>query len=389
MSITIAYSPEYLRWEGSHASPQRAHLAVEHITARAAHEGVDVELLVPEFHDGIRPELTRVHDKRFVKRVLNGHSHEWSGKSLMQGETAAIMFEGTRVLVDAIIADEFAPKVYFNPQGAKHHAGYADSSGFCVFNDMAYAAHRFTEAGLKVAYIDWDVHHGDGVEDLTRNNPRVLTASIHQFGIFPGTGLKSSKSKKVYNFPLLRGDGDVEFLEAMQDAVDIVEEFGPDVLLLACGADGLAGDPLGQLEYTLDGIHDAAHLVGDLASRLGIPVLVGGAGGYQPFSMTPLAWYETVWTIYEELKAAGTLEVVEYSEQEFDWSQHSGSVVRLEGHNVPLGEDHDVSEDEADSIMEALADIPMSQWEDVLTVREYDLVQARITPLLMDAASKN
>ena len=73
--------------------------------------------------------------------------------------------------------------------GAKHHAQYDHSSGFCVFNDFAIAADIATkDHGLKVAIIDIDAHHGDGVENLTRENPSVLTFSIHESGIFPGTG---------------------------------------------------------------------------------------------------------------------------------------------------------------------------------------------------------
>ena len=108
-----------------------------------------------------------------------------SGHNARQGEVAALMFRGTVDLVAAIEADDFAPRVYFNPQGAKHHAQFDTSSGFCVFNDMAWAAHHFAAQGKRVAYLDWDIHHGDGVEDLTRSSASILDRVDPRVGDLP------------------------------------------------------------------------------------------------------------------------------------------------------------------------------------------------------------
>jgi acetoin utilization protein AcuC len=390
-SIIIGYTPSYLGWKGSYASPRRAHLAVEHIIARAEEEGVDIEIIEPTFNRmQVAKELSRVHSKSYVANVLRGAHKEHPGQ---QGQIAALMFEGTRVLVDKIIADGFIPQVYFNPQGAKHHAGYDDSSGFCVFNDMAYAATVFTDRGLKVAYLDWDVHHGDGVEALTRNNPNVLTASIHQFGIFPGTGLKSQWKNSVFNFPMAAGDGDEEFLETVAIALEAIKDFEPDVFLLAAGADGLNEDPLGSLRYTLDGIETAATMVGKLAKELNIPVLIGGAGGYTPFTFTPLAWHTTVWAIHDELKKA----VKSIDEEAFDWSGSRYDWDRTDGHSEgekpALDEaiEEGYSNDRAahiDAIMDGLEGIPSDCWEDVLTREEYDLVASKIEPIILADAQR-
>ena len=177
--ITLAYSPKYLDWTGSHASPQRAHLAVEHIKARAAVEGIDIRSIIPKLNrKKAKADLLLVHSEAYIDKVHAGKDKAHAD-SVLQGETATIMFQGTRVLVDQIEADGLTPQVYFNPQGAKHHAMRSHSSGFCVFNDHAWAAHHFAEQGLKVAYLDWDAHHGDGVEALTKRSPQILTASIH------------------------------------------------------------------------------------------------------------------------------------------------------------------------------------------------------------------
>lgn len=303
MTITIGYTPEYLDWTGSHASPQRAALALAHIQARAAEDEIDVKLLDPTKTyelgaNGTRAALREVHDHDYVDRVIGGQLPGHSGR---QGQVATLMFEGTRALVKEMEERGMPNEVFFNPQGAKHHAGFAHASGFCVFNDMAWAAKHFTDKGLKVAYLDWDAHHGDGVEDLTRDNAKVTTVSIHQGGIFPGTGLGSQPNKGVWNFPLEAGDGDEELMERVSMAIDIIERFEPDVLLMAIGADGHVEDPLAHLEFTVEGFGQAGAMVGEFAREARIPVLVGGAGGYTPFSYTPLAWAEVIMALNEQL----------------------------------------------------------------------------------------
>ncbi len=299
--ITISYSPKYLNWTGSHASPQRAHLAVEHIKARATVEGIDIRSITPRLDKKLaRDALQTVHSAQYIDKVFAGQDTAHAD-SVLQGETATIMFQGTRVLVEQIEADGLTPQVYFNPQGAKHHAMRSHSSGFCVFNDHAWAAHHFADQGLKVAYLDWDAHHGDGVEALTKRSPQIMTASIHQYGIFPGSGNRSIQRSNALNYPLFAGDGDVELVEAVEDALYAIHEFEPDVLLLAAGADGYVTDPLASLEYTLDGFAEVAKLTGQFAKDMGIPVLVGGAGGYTPLTYTPIIWSEVVHTIHREL----------------------------------------------------------------------------------------
>jgi acetoin utilization protein AcuC len=90
----------------------------------------------------------------------------------------------------------------------------------------------------------------------------------------------------------------------MAEVLAVADDFAPDVVLLACGADGLAGDPLSSLRYTLDGIEDAATMLGAWCRDARIPVLVGGAGGYQPLTETPKAWVTTITTLYDQLHAS-------------------------------------------------------------------------------------
>lgn len=176
--------------------------------------------------------------------------------------------------------------------GAKHHGQYDHSSGFCIFNDFALAADIATkDRGLKVAIIDIDAHHGDGVENLTRENPDILTFYIHEQGIFPGTGLTNEIEKNVFNFPLKAGTtglGDSALLAGIETFIPIARAFDPDLLFVTSGADGLANDPLTHLQYTVDGYGAAARsLAQSFPSTL---KLMGGAGGYLPDDGTPAVW---------------------------------------------------------------------------------------------------
>jgi acetoin utilization protein AcuC len=310
-NLVIAYSDAYLNWklgsgDGSHpTNPVRAKLAVDYLEAELPEIGVDYEIIEPTFEEGDRNRLLEVHSEHHVSRVLDtGTSAEWFGVSRSNAETAGLMFGGTVRLVEKMLSD--GTRVAFNPQGAKHHAHYAKSSGFCVFNDMAWAALEFKKAGLKVAYIDWDVHAGDGVQALLSETD-IPTFSIHGHGIFPnlyytsiagekGDYLYMDEDKHWYNYNLEQGAGDESFAWAIDDTIRRVAEYAPDVILIATGADGHEGETWG-IKYTLDGYKYAAEKVAELAKKLGSKVLIGGAGGYQPYTWTPRIWAEVVKTV--------------------------------------------------------------------------------------------
>jgi len=301
--LHIAYDDVYLKWklgtdgDDHPTNPIRARYATDMLTA-----ALDVELITPNATDADRKLVESIHDYDYVSDVLDrGHSGQWRPDSIENGQVALEMFAGTVRLVEKMLANEAI--VAFNPQGAKHHAQFANSSGFCVFNDMAWAALAFNAAGLKTMYIDWDAHHGDGVENLLRPYPHLVTASIHENGIFPGTGLNGHDVKGgVYNWALTSLSGDVEFLDAMQEIELLADEIQPDVILLAAGADAHYSDPLSSLTFDYPGYRAAARIVGDISNKHAKGrVLIGGAGGYQPFDHTPNVWATVVSEIYSTI----------------------------------------------------------------------------------------
>lgn len=300
--ITIAYSDDYLNWklgsgDGSHpTNPIRAKLATNLLTKTF---GNSVEIIEPKVMPYDRKELARVHDPDYVSEVVDeGVAHDWHGVNKTNGYTALQMFAGTARLTEAIIDGSI--EVGFNPQGAKHHAQYGWSEGFCVFNDFAWSAKKLTEAGLSVVYIDWDVNAGDGVQNLLADT-NIPTFSIHGSGIYPTHSNTYDKEKfgeahthhnldeHWYNWNLAQGAGDYELLEALSEISDLVAGYNPDVVLLACGADGHSLDHWG-LRYSYAGFYEAGTMVRQMASK----VLIGGAGGYRPHDATPLSWANSV-----------------------------------------------------------------------------------------------
>lgn len=311
--LQIAYTDDYLNWnlgagDGSHITrPIRAKLATEYLLETFPE---DIDIVVPKGTALDRERVESIHSAEYVAEVLDEFTcYDWDGVNESNAETALTMFAGTAMLVENMLAGQ--TRVAFNPQGAKHHASYDSSQGFCVFNDMAWSAREFAKAGLKPLYIDWDVHAGDGVQNMLADTD-IPTLSIHGSGIYPfGMGNHSmdadlfgtthtwhNENEHWYNWNLATGSGDAEFMTALDEVEDIVNMYSPDVILLATGADGHEGEFWG-LKYTLDGFTEAARRVAGMADvHTNGKVLIGGAGGYQAETWTPTIWSTVVANIY-------------------------------------------------------------------------------------------
>jgi len=297
--LYIAYGSEYLDWRlgsGHPTNPERALISTQLIEEMLGKDSITY--LTPNASNSDRELLTEVHSPEYVSDVLDtGVSGEWSGQSPKLGATALSMFAGTVRLVEAL--ENGTAKIAFNPQGAKHHAMYDHSSGFCVFNDMAWAAKHFASQGKSVMYIDWDAHHGDGVEKLLLDTS-VTTCSIHERGIFPGTGNVSMPEKNAYNWALPSKSSTGAFLSAMLDIHELAMSIKPDLVILATGADAHKSDPLSSLQFEVEDYIDASKIVSNIANTFSEGrILIGGAGGYQPHTFTPLVWASVVSEVYK------------------------------------------------------------------------------------------
>ncbi|KAG5503479.1 hypothetical protein JKF63_05618 [Porcisia hertigi] len=175
--------------------------------------------------------------------------------------------------------------VAMNWAGGMHHAAPAHASGFCFVNDIVLCIRRLLRHYHRVLYVDLDVHHGDGVEEAFYGNHRVMTLSLHQFGngFFPGTGdypTPETAGSFAINVPLPTRTGDAAYLLSFRTALSsVVQCFDPEVVVVQCGADTIAGDLIGRLCVTT-----LAHTqcVADVLSLERPTVLLGG-GGYHVF----------------------------------------------------------------------------------------------------------
>ncbi len=184
--------------------------------------------------------------------------------------------------------------------GGLHHAMPDRASGFCIYNDVAVGITHLLDHGIeRIAYVDVDVHHGDGVERIFYDDPRVLTVSLHETGrmLFPGTGFPTDTGGagaegSAVNVALPPGTGDGGWLRAFHAVVPpILREFAPQVLVTQHGCDSHVEDPLAHLMLTVDGQRAAYLALHDLAHELcdGRWVATGG-GGYALVEVVPRAW---------------------------------------------------------------------------------------------------
>jgi acetoin utilization protein AcuC len=286
MTTTIIHSDTYSQWVFDPEHPtqgRRFDKGLDAITMALEEDGRQYRIVEPE-HATLY-DLHRVHTVGYVSKVEQGFSDEWSGARPDLGSLASLFVGGTLTALDSLTKTN---GLAVNLPGAKHHAMADHSSGFCVYADFAIAADIATEQGHRVAILDIDAHHGDGTEALTRRNPNVLTFSVHEGGIFPGTGLTDDKQHNVYNNALPHSSGGSSLLNAVDRFIEVTEPFDPTMLFIAGGADGHWRDPLSSLLYSLEDYEEAMWRVRMTFTSL--PILFGGAGGYQPDGGTPLSW---------------------------------------------------------------------------------------------------
>jgi acetoin utilization protein AcuC len=212
-------------------------------------------------------------------------------------DASALLAGATHQAVLALVAGRAVHA--YSPAGGMHHAMRARASGFCIYNDIVVAIGAAIGAGMRVAYVDFDAHHGDGVQAAFYEDPRVLTISIHESGrfLFPGTGEATETGAgdavgTCVNVPLPPDSGNDAILSALDRVVcPAVEAFAPDLVVTQTGCDTHHDDPLTDLAADMTLYPELAARMHALVHRAseGRWLIVGG-GGYDPADVTPRAW---------------------------------------------------------------------------------------------------
>jgi acetoin utilization protein AcuC len=253
-------------------------------------------------------QLRTVHDPSYLAAVRRaGVEPGFSGFGLGTDDDPVFpgMYEASALIAggSALAAEQVgsgAVEHAVNIAGGLHHAMRGYASGFCVFNDVVLAIRTLQAAGLRrVAYVDVDVHHGDGVQAAFFDDPQVLTISLHQDPrtLFPGTGFPDevgtgAASGTAVNVALPPGTDDAGWLRAFRAVVPgALRAFRPDVLVTQCGCDTHHEDPLANLQLSVDGQRAAIAALHQLAHDVsGGRWLAFGGGGYGIVRCVPRTW---------------------------------------------------------------------------------------------------
>jgi acetoin utilization deacetylase AcuC-like enzyme len=222
-------------------------------------------------------ELAAVHDRSYlegVRKLSELGETRWLDVDTVctpSSWRAACLAAGAAI--GAVEGEGFA---LARPPG--HHALAGRAMGFCLFGNVAVAA-RFAQRELdvaRVAILDWDVHHGNGTQEIFWDDDSVLVVSLHQWPFYPGSGGPGEGNATTVNVPLPAGTGDDAFLEAYDTAAaPAIYAFEPDLLIVSAGFDAAAVDPVGGMELTEDGFRELGLRAASLAPRRAL-VLEGG-----------------------------------------------------------------------------------------------------------------
>ncbi|GAB3572108.1 acetoin utilization protein AcuC [Amycolatopsis endophytica] len=316
MQPAVVWDPALLGYDlgGEHPfNPVRLDLTVRLATELGVLDGV--ELLVPE--PATDTELYRIHAEEYLAAVKLAPTAGWDvGHGLGTDDNpvftgmhdASALVVGSTLLAARKIADGEARRAV-NIAGGLHHAMRDHAAGFCVYNDCAVAISWLLDHGFdRIAYVDTDVHHGDGVQSAFYADPRVLTVSLHQhpFTLWPGTGYSAETGAgkaegTAVNVPLPPGTRDPGWLRAFHAVVpSLLEAFRPQILVTQCGVDSHEEDPLADLSLSVDGHRAIYATLRDLAERHteGRWLAVGG-GGYQLIRVVPRSWTHLLATVLD------------------------------------------------------------------------------------------
>jgi acetoin utilization deacetylase AcuC-like enzyme len=264
----------------------------------------ELHLLIPRV--AAKEELVAVHDRRYVDLVETasaGPDPGWLDNDTLVGpgsyDGASLAAGGVMAGIDAVLSLAYSrlDHVFALVRPAGHHAGVRRARGSCIFNNVAIGA-RYAQAeyGLeRIAIVDWDVHHGNGTQEIFYADPSVLFCSLHEYPGYPGNagtpeeiGEGQGRGLNI-NIPMTAGASDAAYLHATDDVVlPVLEAWRPQLVLVCVGHDIHAFDPMADIDVTAQGIQQLTTRLRDAAERLGTSAVFVLEGGYNQSTLPEL-----------------------------------------------------------------------------------------------------
>tara|TARA_A100001035_G_C27749748_1_gene485825 strand:- start:289 stop:1218 length:930 start_codon:yes stop_codon:yes gene_type:complete len=230
------------------------------------------------------------HELSYINLVKN--SFPYKGYSSLDGDTIIspgskeATFDAAGSIITAIdgVQNKEFKNAFCNVRPPGHHCNQNKAAGFCILNNVAIGAKYLLNKYKynKIAIIDFDVHHGNGTQDIFYNDKNVLFISTHQYPYYPGTGSEKEKGKynNVCNIPLPAGTNSEEYLNAFEHALKKLTEFQPEFILISAGFDGHAADPLAQLKLDTEDYHEITKRILETSKKFSngkvVSILEGG-----------------------------------------------------------------------------------------------------------------
>jgi acetoin utilization deacetylase AcuC-like enzyme len=294
--VALIRSPAFLGHEtGSHPENPRRLPAIDTALAEAGLMNGRREI---PFAPAPWESLEQVHNPRYLELLaeITAHGGAWlDGDTVVTPDslaTATLAAGAGIAAVDAAL-DGVAPRSFALVRPPGHHATREGGMGFCLINNLAVAAgHALSRGVERIAIVDWDVHHGNGTQDIFYTSRQVLFCSMHQFPFYPGSGFVTEIGRDegegyTVNIPLPAGQPDAAYLEVFDDRImPALRAYEPELLLVSAGFDAHIDDPIGGMRLTEAGYAAMATRVAAIADRFadGRIVLIL-EGGYDPAAL--------------------------------------------------------------------------------------------------------